>query len=972
MRICGFHIDGFGIFNDQGIQDIPDGFVLFCGQNESGKSTLMEFLRTVLFGPPKQRKNVNKYEPLRGGNHGGRLRVTMRDGRMFTIERAGRKVTITEDGGNDEPPEIEQLLGGIDRKIFERIFAVGLKDLQGLGWLAEDAIGGRMLAASIGTGAESVPATIEKLASEISGLLGAKQARRRLINACVRELQSLNGEIRELQAKPKEYAELQSQRAQLEEQIRQKRLDLARVNQLVNLRNAIDDILKRRKAREDRAVELETQLSEITVDKAIIGCRDDIGELMENRQKLVDELKNYPEIIDNMRRTEEDFQTQMSQLGSGWSLERLNEVDTSDQTRQHIQRFDDKLSEAERKYYLAQDHQRRTVNSEEKARITAEESQKQWDALAAPLITDAQEIKRRQAAARGMFTAIHDKEMVDNLLGVKREKQQQVMAEMESLDRQMEKHILIPPLWTSIAAVTAGIASAVALALVRLYIFGVALSVVGIGLAVLLYMRRVRQMDEESRRIAQLEAEKQEHGEILQELTAEIVDLESQLVEIDEKIKALVQDLGVERLDSRSELAKLEKELEDADEKLRGWNLQKQKREETQKVWKNAREQLEQATQEMEDAHGEFQSVQVDWQRWLTELGFDQPYVPAEFRELLDGVEKARKDASSLQGLRERAKQIETYLADVRGRISNALNACGLDPSADDVGEADLDALDGALNSALGDQQKRENLERQLGDTRKEIEKLGAEVDVKRAKAADEDESFQMDKESLKKRAKELGNQVSQGDSELGKLEERLTRMAQNDQLGELLFTRQQKQAELRNMTRRWATLMVCRHLVERTRDIYEHERQPKVIQEATRFVSMMTDMPYRLVMPVGEADNIQLEDDTTARKNEIGWSTGLADQVYLAMRLAWAQDFAEHAESLPLILDDVLVTFDPSRQLGAAKVILDMAQRHQIIMFTCQPGVKETVKNALEECEFSDNVNLTCYTLERGTIRGE
>jgi len=103
-----------------------------------------------------------------------------------------------------------------------------------------------------------------------------------------------------------------------------------------------------------------------------------------------------------------------------------------------------------------------------------------------------------------------------------------------------------------------------------------------------------------------------------------------------------------------------------------------------------------------------------------------------------------------------------------------------------------------------------------------------------------------------------------------------------------------------------------------------------------------------------------------------IGWSTGLADQVYLAMRLAWTQDFAEHAEPLPLILDDVLVTFDPTRQLGAAKVILDIAQRHQIIMFTCQPGVKEIVKNALAECEFSDGVNLTCYTLDQGTIEKE
>jgi len=37
MHITGLHIDGFGIYHDQGIQDLPLGLVLFLGDNESGK-----------------------------------------------------------------------------------------------------------------------------------------------------------------------------------------------------------------------------------------------------------------------------------------------------------------------------------------------------------------------------------------------------------------------------------------------------------------------------------------------------------------------------------------------------------------------------------------------------------------------------------------------------------------------------------------------------------------------------------------------------------------------------------------------------------------------------------------------------------------------------------------------------------------------------------------------------------------------
>ena len=64
MYLSGFHIDGFGIYHDQGVQDLPPGLVLFVGDNESGKTTLMEFLRTLLFGFPRRATKRNDYEPV--------------------------------------------------------------------------------------------------------------------------------------------------------------------------------------------------------------------------------------------------------------------------------------------------------------------------------------------------------------------------------------------------------------------------------------------------------------------------------------------------------------------------------------------------------------------------------------------------------------------------------------------------------------------------------------------------------------------------------------------------------------------------------------------------------------------------------------------------------------------------------------------------------------------------------------------
>ena len=47
MRISHFHIDGFGIFHDVSVKNLPAGFVLFSGDNEAGKSTFLSFLRDI-------------------------------------------------------------------------------------------------------------------------------------------------------------------------------------------------------------------------------------------------------------------------------------------------------------------------------------------------------------------------------------------------------------------------------------------------------------------------------------------------------------------------------------------------------------------------------------------------------------------------------------------------------------------------------------------------------------------------------------------------------------------------------------------------------------------------------------------------------------------------------------------------------------------------------------------------------------
>ncbi|UTW70060.1 AAA family ATPase [Anaerobacillus sp. HL2] len=55
------------------IELLKDPIHIFLGENEAGKSTIMAFIRSVLFGFPTKLQSELRYEPRLGGRYGGSL-----------------------------------------------------------------------------------------------------------------------------------------------------------------------------------------------------------------------------------------------------------------------------------------------------------------------------------------------------------------------------------------------------------------------------------------------------------------------------------------------------------------------------------------------------------------------------------------------------------------------------------------------------------------------------------------------------------------------------------------------------------------------------------------------------------------------------------------------------------------------------------------------------------------------------------
>ena len=80
--------------------------------------------------------------------------------------------------------------------------------------------------------------------------------------------------------------------------------------------------------------------------------------------------------------------------------------------------------------------------------------------------------------------------------------------------------------------------------------------------------------------------------------------------------------------------------------------------------------------------------------------------------------------------------------------------------------------------------------------------------------------------------------------------------------------------------------------------------------------------------------------------------SRGTAEQIYLAMRFAFACCYAETSEPMPIILDDVMVNFDDAgRTTAALRAVREIASdRQQIMMFTCHEHFVQTAHSVLGE----------------------
>lgn len=175
---------------------------------------------------------------------------------------------------------------------------------------------------------------------------------------------------------------------------------------------------------------------------------------------------------------------------------------------------------------------------------------------------------------------------------------------------------------------------------------------------------------------------------------------------------------------------------------------------------------------------------------------------------------------------------------------------------------------------------------------------------------------------------------------ESGRVDERIASMERSVERSRALLRQEVVLARIDTSAEMWAVVTLCRTLLDETRKIYETDRQPEVLRQASFFFDVMTEGRYRRVIAPLDGPELEVERADGVRLAPASLSRGTAEQLYLAMRLALVRDYAQHTEPLPLVFDDVFVNFDPERTRHTFSAVREIAKTHQVLLFTCHPHV--------------------------------
>lgn len=1039
MIIRKLWIDGFGVFHNYSLNDLGRGVQVLFGLNEAGKTTLLAFVRGMLFGFPSARRRAsqqNLYAPVHGGRLGGRMELMLQDGRAVRLERhrqsRGESVRVTDADGSSLADQWESLLGVTTKDVFEKVYAFGLQELFNVDLFNEEQLRERLLSGTTGLGDVSLAQVMSSLQDTRDSLFKRRASKPRL-NALFKQMTTNSHEIAERHRDMATYERLRRREQELKKAIERRRGEidglerdyryhellgkaygpyiklrdarremeklppvdsfpdegLSRFDQLLNDRKHVSEQLQ---SQQEKLAQRQVDLEQLMVDEGVLNAAAKIEELNQRLQNYRDDCDALPRRESQLESAERELQNLLEEMGPGWDEDRVARFVVSVATEQEVRQWDEQLKGAE----AAKGAAKSRIESAQEALADAQKAEQRARAAlekTPPIEPDNERTwEQRNEAVERLCGLFPEHESVRQRIDSVRQRIQQLQFELQKSETPpfvMPKY----PCWLcwGVAAIFA-VEAIISFAFERL-MFTLALG----GLGVLLW-RIARQSEQrltQWRKHREAESERAE-GEIA-ERQGEISQLQEREAGVQKRIQSAARIAGIEDIEQLS----LETVEEHRFKVVRGLQRARERNRlradvsAAEEGRQDAEQRLQQRQQALTEAHEHFHRLHSQWKQWLQEKGLPAELMPQTAQRFFERARRARDQHNTLEqqrneltGIRKRIRQFEQDTKSLLAALGEAKNAPA-EQVVVSLGQRltearEVKAKREAILEAIRElEEEAEELNRRYNQINNELRKLLKEADVEteqdfrhRAKVFEQRQELkeqisqheiaikllvgeqrleqtlqrlaEFDPAENQRKLAHINEQLEslqhtqeQENRELGEVRNEIKSLATSDQLAQLLMKREALAAEIETAAQEWAVKVLALELLERTRSIYEREKQPAIIQNAQRWFERITQGRYkRIIAPLGGGEiSVELADG--ARLELAHLSRGTREQLYLSVRFGLIEQFDRNAEPLPVLMDDVLVNFDDVRAGEATRSIVEFAHKRQVLLFTCH---KQTV----------------------------
>lgn len=938
LKIKSMEIYGYGKWVDHKIEDITN-LQLFYGENEAGKTTLMSFIHSVLFGFPSKISSELRYEPKSSSQYGGRLFLTGTQYGDVQIERVRGKangtVTVTFASGETGGEEwLEKILSGLDKATYQALFSFNLAGLQKVQQLNREKLNRYFL--SVGSiGNEQLLKVADKFQTEASKLF-KPNGRVTIINKKMADVEAKRKQVKLAKEKNSQY-----------------------MNWLLEKDNLETELLSLREQRthyEDKAFKLNQLESNWVLFSEMQDIQHQIKkeQLEELPKDGLYQLNHYNQEINQLKLTITQQQEKLHYLRD--KTEETKQLKVFIEHRDEINQLMEKLDYVQAKLQetifiketiLATQHQllreKQQLGLEEQQAIPdimTEESRFRLNDLQVKQAQVEQKIKL--LTERIAFLKFQQESLGDQL--DKLEKRLWDNQTYQEVENQLEKKNPDPRAYNKVDKQSEqklskgkliNLIIGTMISILGVYLSngtGLVLTIAGLGLLLYSIWPIIKNITtpnkvEVIKETAYSFEEYIQQTEIRKQWREKLAEIDQVILESNEK-QAQYEETENQRVH-------VEKEFQSW-KRIYGYPLE----------YLNSRLMQETdifgAIREKENSIYEKQAqlsqMENEIVEWKESLDYLQPVIFVDWNsnmQLIEGIKQFFKEVTTdEEEIKELTRQHKTAHQHIEQLIMQQKEFERKRRSLFQTVKAKTEEdfrKKYVLEEELITKKARLNLlEQQVGEYSALLEKY-------RDKAA-LIESIQ----DLKVKLQQLKDSIESKLNKKIKTEVALKNLEVGGAYSELLQEYANLKSETQILVDEWTTYKIAAELIERTLTEARKDRFPATIRDTTYFFAILTNGNYQKVFLKDQTITVQRKDGTLFEASELSQAT--AEQLYVALRFSFVKNASDLIQ-LPLLVDDGFVNFDHQRKKEMYQLLQRISEDMQVFYFTFDASVTDVFR---------------------------